>query len=198
MSLVVSVRERALRVGALLDEWIEHVASTPATAALLRCEPHKTTLEYEWHFDERRVSSNEYVACVDDFCEMAVARDLCAPDWFDDPTRIYVRDGCAQCKGTGRWSAESDECCACPNRRPWRIESVLRMLSLPASMIVAQESITRGRLPSAVGLLYVERFDEGERAVFVPESSKALTPGVWVRRPLPALIGVRWPRVKTA
>lgn len=53
-------------------------------------------------------------------------------------------------------------------------------------------------VPGAVGLLYVERFDEGERAVFVPESSQSITPGVWVRRPLPALIGVRWPRVKTA
>lgn len=196
MNGAASVRERAQRVGALLDEWIEHVATSPSTARLVRCEPHKATLEYEWLFDERFVNSDEYVTCVDDFCEMAVARDLCAPDWFDDSARIYVREGCTHCKGSGRWSAESDECCACPNRRPWRIESVLRMLALPASMIVAQESITRGRLPGAIGLLYVERFDEGESAVFVPASSQTITPGVWVRRPLPALIGVRWPRLK--
>ncbi len=194
MTSGAAVRERAQRVGAVIDEWLEELATGPGSR-LVRASVHKFTRENEWHFDERFVFSDEYGQHVDEFCEMAVARDLCAPDWFADPARLFVRDGCPQCDGRGLFREESDQLCVCYSDQPWLIESVLRMLALPASMIIAQESIARGRLNGSCGVLYVTRYDDASSSGFIPDGDRRYPSGPWVLRPLPPLIGVRWPRL---
>lgn len=181
-------------VAELCDELIEEIASGP-DGSLVSVHRKMSTLEYEWHFDEREDRSDAYAHYLGELYERAIARGLCASDWLDDHARRFARERCPDCDGTAIDSnaTRSDVACHCFTARPETFERTLRMLVLPPSMIVAQEHIAKERWPSCVGVVYVTRFESFEYAVTVSQSDAK-----WVARPDPAMIGVRWPRLVSA
>lgn len=187
-----SIRARAQLVSALVDEFIEEVATGP-NSYLVRVEHNNLMREDEWFFDERAEVSARLEPYLDELCERAVARGLCPSDWFDDPARRFSHVRCERCGSTaidGGSSREDEVLCLCVTARPNTVERVVRMLALPPATLVAQEHVARGRWPQCVGIVYVPRYAEVERSVKSFDGDE-----VWLVRADPALVGVRWPRL---
>jgi hypothetical protein len=184
-----AMRERLARLCSLVDELIDENRDEPSP--LFIPVRNKQSLEGEWRWTPRP-EPERVRALVDELVERAAARELCPHDWLDDPARGFARERCPLCDGAG--VLDETALCACVARRPDGFERALRMLALPPSRIVAQERIARQRF-DAGAVVYVPRFEHGERLALGGAAERAMGLERWVVRPDPPMVGVRWPRV---